>query len=474
MEIGPRTKIHDLLKKFPFLKDFLIAFNPQFRALDNPFMMRTIGRLATLNKVALIGGIDLTKLLTAISEEIRNRTGEAVEVSTIPPEEEIDEYKRIEILKEIIKDLHRGVDLSIVKKRFQELIKDVAPSEIANMEQQLIKEGMPEEEVKRLCEVHVEVFKESLEKKVMPGLPAGHPVHTYMLENRAAEEILDEMKKIEDLSKERDRLLSLLDRLSEIERHYLRKENQLFPVLEAKGISGPSKVMWALHDDIRMMLKDVKAKTQDSTITEKAVKALLHMINDMIYKEEHILFPMALETLDEDDWTRVRQGEDEIGYAWIKPLDEWRPLGVSFQQALLSEKVGSLNLDTRQLTAEQVNLILTHLPIDISFVNENDEVVYYSQTAERIFPRSPGVIGRKVQNCHPPKSVGIVEKILQEFKAGNKDSAEFWIQMKGSFIHIRYFAVRDRHGNYRGALEVSQDITGIRKLEGEKRLLQWD
>lgn len=171
------------------------------------------------------------------------------------------------------------------------------------------------------------VFKESLEKKAMPGLPAGHPVHTYMLENRAAEEILDEMKKIEDPLKERDRLLSLLGRLSEIDRHYVRKENQLFPVLEAKGISGPSKVMWALHDDIRMMMKDVKARTQNSTITEKAVKTLVHMINDMIYKEEHILFPMVLETLDEDDWTRVRQGEDEIGYAWIKPLDEWRPLG---------------------------------------------------------------------------------------------------------------------------------------------------
>jgi len=232
--------------------------------------------------------------------------------------------------------------------------------------------------------------------------------------------------------------------------------------------------MWALHDDIRIMLKDVKAKTQDSAITEKAVKALAHMINDMIYKEEHILFPMALETLSEDDWTKVRQGEDEIGYAWIKPADEWRPLGVSFQQALLTEKVGSLNLDTGQLTADQVNLVLTHLPLDISFVNENDGVVYYSQTAERVFPRSPGIIGRKVQNCHPPKSVDMVEKILQEFKSGNKDSAEFWIQMKGRFIHIRYFAARDRNGNYRGTLEVSQDVTGIKRLEGEKRLLDWD
>lgn len=170
----------------------------------------------------------------------------------------------------------------------------------------------------------------------------------------------------------------------------------------------------------------------------------------------------------------MRQGEDEIGYAWIKPANEWRPLGASFQQVLLTEKVGSLNLDTGQLTAEQVNLILTHLPVDISFVNENDKVVYYSQTAERIFPRSPGIIGRKVQNCHPSKSVDVVEKILQEFKSGNKDSAEFWIQMKRRFIHIRYFAVRDRSGNYRGTLEASQDVTGIKRLEGEKRLLDWD
>lgn len=474
MELGPKTKIHDLLKKYPFVKDFLIAFNPQFKALDNPFMMRTIGRLATLSKVAIIGGVEIQKLISAIADEIRNKTGETIEISSIPPDEEIDEYKRLEILKDIIRDLHKGVDVKIAKKRFHELIKDIDPSEIANMEQQLIQEGMPEEEVKRLCEVHVEVFKESLEKKVIPGLPAGHPVHTYMLENRVAEDILDEMKKIEDPVKERQKSLLLLDRLSEIEQHYVRKENQLFPVLEAKGISGPSKVMWALHDDIRMMLKDVKAKTHDSTITEKAVKALVHMINDMIYKEEHILFPMAIETLSEDDWTKVRQGEDEIGYAWIKPADEWRPLGASFQQVLLTEKVGSLNLDTGQLTAEQVNLILTHLPVDISFVNENDEVVYYSQTAERIFPRSPGIIGRKVQNCHPPKSVDVVEKILQEFKSGNKDSAEFWIQMKRRFIHIRYFAVRDRSGNYRGTLEASQDVTGIKRLEGEKRLLDWD
>jgi DUF438 domain-containing protein len=131
-------------------------------------------------------------------------------------------------------------------------------------------------------------------------------------------------------------------------------------------------------------------------------------------------------------------------------------------------------LDTGTLGAEQLNLLLTHLPLDVSFVDENDEVRYYSATPERIFPRSPGVIGRKVQNCHPPKSVGTVERILAAFKAGRKDHADFWIQMRGRFLHIRYFAVRDAQGAYRGCLEVSQDVTEIRALEGERRLLDWE
>jgi DUF438 domain-containing protein len=294
-----------------------------------------------------------------------------------------------------------------------------------------------------------------------------------MLENRAAEGILKELEAVGDYARDKDALLSLLDRLSLIDRHYLRKENQLFPVIETKGITGPSKVMWALHDDIRSFLKDVRKRVQDGKMEKVAAEALAKMVKDMIYKEEHILFPMALEALSEDEWAKVRKGEEDIGYAWIRPEAEWKPATESFQQALLSEKVGSLNLDTGQLTADQVNLILTHLPVDLSFVNENDEVAYYSATPERIFPRSPGVIGRNVQNCHPPKSVHMVEQILAAFKEGTKNVAEFWIQMRGRVLHIRYFAVRDGAGKYRGCLEVSQDVTEIQKLTGEKRLLDW-
>ncbi len=473
MKLSSKTKVNDILNIYPFLKDFLIGLNPEFKILDNPFMRKTVGRLASLGKAAMIGGMDVNKLLDHIAREIKKETGQVVTI--ISGEEGGDEQEvRIETLKEIIKGIHEGKDPGSQKKKFQELIKDVAPWEIAQMEQRLISDGMPETEIKSLCEVHVQVFKEALEHKTVPGLPAGHPVHSLMLENRSAEDILKEAEQIKDFAKERSILLDILDRLAQIDKHFVRKENQLFPILEGKGISGPSKVMWALHDDIRGFIKDMRRRVIDDKMERVTIEALVKMVNDMIYKEEHILFPMALETLSEEEWARVRKGEEEIGYAWIKPEVRWQPAAASFQQALLAEKVGSLNLDTGQLTAEQVNLIMTHLPIDISYVNESDEVVYYSASPERIFPRSPGVIGRKVQNCHPPKSVGMVEKILSEFKAGTKSVADFWIQMKGRFILIKYFAVRDASGEYRGCLEVSQDVTEIRNLEGQKRLLDWN
>jgi DUF438 domain-containing protein len=473
MELSPKTKVNDLITRYPFLKDFLISLNPEFKMLDNPFMRKTVGRIASLGKVAMIGGIDAKKLIDDLASEIKKKTGEAVAVSYGeggPDEQEV----RIESLKNIIKELHEGKDAESQKKKFGDLIKDVAPWEIAQMEQRLIAEGMPETEIKNLCEVHVSVFKEALEHQTVPGLPAGHPVHTFMLENRACEGILKELEAITDYAKDRDKLLEILDRLARVDKHYLRKENQLFPIIETKGITGPSKVMWALHDDIRAFIKDVKKRVKDGKMEKVAVEALVKMVNDMIYKEEHILYPMVLETLAEDEWAKVRKGEEEIGYAWIKPEAQWKPSSESFQQTYIADKIGSLNLDTGLLTADQVNLMLTHLPIDISFVNENDEVVYYSATPERLFPRSPGVIGRKVQNCHPPKSVDMVEKILSAFKEGTKDAAEFWIQMHGKVIHIRYFAVRDSGGKYRGCLEVSQDITQIQKITGNKRLLDWE
>ncbi|MBI5695650.1 MAG: DUF438 domain-containing protein [Nitrospirae bacterium] len=463
MEINANTKLSAVLATYPFLKEFLIGLNPSFRSLDNPVMMRTLGRVATLGQVAMVGGMEPDRLIEKVALEIMKSTGQAVAVTSA----ELSQEERASILKVIIEDLHKGVELGILKKRFLDLIKDVSPSEIAHMEQTLIAGGMPESEVKRLCSVHVEVFKESLDKKTMPGLPDGHPVHTLMLENRHLESILHDIVEQKDAAG----LARMYERIAPVEKHYLRKENQLFPILEAKGISGPSKVMWALHDDIRANLKAGIAKAAAGEFDKVWVDGLVAMFEDMIYKEEHILYPMALETLSEEDWLKVKRGEEEIGFAWV---DGPGPMAPSGAAGMPGGQAGSLNLDTGRLTAEQVNLMLKHLPVDISFVDENDEVVYYSATADRIFPRSPAVIGRRVQNCHPPKSVHTVEKIIDAFKKGEKDTAEFWIQMKGRFIYIRYFAVRDDAGRYRGILEVSQDLTELRALEGDKRLLDWE
>ncbi|MCJ7628172.1 MAG: PAS domain-containing protein, partial [Longimicrobiales bacterium] len=128
---------------------------------------------------------------------------------------------------------------------------------------------------------------------------------------------------------------------------------------------------------------------------------------------------------------------------------------------------------TGRLSLEQVDMLLRHLPIEISFVDANGFVRYYSETEERLFPRTPGAIGRHVDNCHPPKSLHMVREILRKFAAGQRDVAEFWTEIQGKFIHIRYFAVRNPAKEYLGCLEVTQDVTGIRALEGERRLLEW-
>ncbi len=263
----------------------------------------------------------------------------------------------------------------------------------------------------------------------------------------------------------------LIERLSKINIHYLRKENQLFPLLEAHDISGPPRVMWAIHDDIRALIKTAQRSIPQAA-PQEAVSTLIDLtatIREMIYKEENILYPMSLNTLTDTDWAKVKEGEAEIGFAWVEP-DQGGVLPETTEKVRVRE-TDRFNLDTGFLSKELVHLMLVNLPVDLTLVDEDDRVAYYSKGKERIFPRSPGIIGRKVQRCHPPDSVHEVEKILEAFKNGKQDSAEFWIQQGGKFILIKYFPLRDGNGTYKGCLEVSQDVTEIRQLEGEKRLL---
>lgn len=386
--------------------------------------------------------------------------------------------KRQEALKHVIHRLHEGETVEQVKAEFADLLEEVGAGEIAELEQALIAEGFPESEIKRLCDVHVAVFRESLDAQGEPSSPSGHPVDTFRAENEAAAKVLDALEAAIQAGEWAEARKGL-QQLREYDAHYLRKENILFPFLEKHGFTGPSSVMWAIHDDVRAGWKELDGLLGDKPDVGRVAEVfgpLATAIREMFYKEENILYPTALEKLTPEEWAAIRAQETEIGYCFVEPGEEWGADGAPSLAAEPIEAISGasgdlLSLSTGALTLQQVNWLLTNLPVDVTYVDANDEVRFFSATKERIFPRSPAIIGRKVQKCHPPASVDKVQAIVNDFREGRRDEAEFWIQLGGKFIHIRYYAIRDEQGGYQGTLEVSQDVTHIRALEGERRLL---
>jgi hypothetical protein len=398
-----------------------------------------------------------------------------------------NQTKRQEALKHVIRQLHAGKSVDEVKAEFAALLEGVSASEIAALEQGLIADGMPEVEIKRLCDVHVAAFKDVLDAQERPESVPGHPVHTFRAENAAAAQVLDTLEaaiQAEAWAEAR----AELQRLREYDKHYLRKEYLLFPFLEKHGFSGPSGVMWAIHDDVRVGWKKLDELLADTPSTgsgqrpdpaevAETFEPLATAIREMFYKEENILFPAALQMLSSEEWAAIHVQEPEFGVCYVEASEpQAAPLPEAEVPAPQAGGEEWISLRTGALTPQQIALMLTHLPVDITFVDEHDAVRFFSATRERIFPRSPAIIGRSVQKCHPPASVHRVQRILDDFRAGQRDEAEFWIQMGptevgNKFVHIRYFAVRDEQGAYKGTIEVSQDVTHIRALEGERRLL---
>ncbi len=400
------------------------------------------------------------------------------------------EYRK-KVLKQLIKELHDGKTVDEVKPRFEELIKGVSVQEIAEIEQTLIKEGMPVEEIQRLCDVHAAVFKGSIEEIHRPQKPEeipGHPIHTFKLENQEIQKLIDRRIKphLDDFkdSDSAENVRNLADDFAllwEIDKHYLRKENLLFPFMEKYGITAPPKVMWGVDDEIRESIKEVRALLENyngnkEQVVSKANEAI-HKVEEMIFKEENILFPMVLDTLSEDEWIKIEQNSDEFGYSLTKPAGKWQPVRVDVEQK--AQEQGEhpsgtreyVQFDTGILTPKEINAIFNTLPIDMTFVDKDGIVKYFSQGKERIFARPKTIIGRRVENCHPPASVHVVEKIVERLKSGKKDHEDFWIKMGDKFVYIRYFAVRDNHGEFLGIIEVTQDIKPIQEITGEKRLL---
>ncbi|MCI6644107.1 MAG: PAS domain-containing protein [Alloprevotella sp.] len=339
------------------------------------------------------------------------------------------------------------------------------------------------------------LFGESLVAS-RPDLPEGHPVDTYYKECLAVRNVVARMMGLLEKDFIKNPWLEAMDDLAQVKVHYSRKQNQLYSVLEQKGFMHPSKTMWTYDDYNRDAINHARALLDDDRIDQflAYVPTMLHGIVDLMDKEEAILLPTSLSMISEEEFKAMREGDDEIGYCLIPAPKGFRtvvatsPLSENTATSSLADDLqallakhglnapaadGILDVATGKLTLEQINLIFRHMPVDLSYVDEHEIVKFYTDTEHRVFPRSAGVIGRQVKNCHPPKSVHVVEEIIEKFRSGEQSRAEFWINKPDLFIYIVYVAVRDKEGNFRGVLEMMQNCTHIRALQGSQTLLNW-
>ena len=399
---------------------------------------------------------------------------------------------RVNQLKKLILGLHSGKTADETKEKLVEMMGNVPYSEVVQAEEELIEEGLDREEVLKLCDLHTDALGSSIDKSMAKKIPDGHPLDILSKENEALQKHVDKIKhfqfavdngeKSESDKKTIIGIHTLFNELMDIEKHYLKLENLLFPFLEKYQITGPPMVMWGKHDETRAFLKSsIQLLTENKNATNEELSGFFELIfiptlkavSDMIFKEEQILFPMAMDTLTEIDWFEILQQSEEIGYCLFYPEIIWNPelTNYDLNNVKYNDKV---KLSTGSFSPEELEGFLNSLPVDFTFVDKNDKVKYFSEGRNRVFPRSKAIIGRLVQYCHPPSSVHIVDQILNDFKSGSQDQAKFWIQMGDKFVHIAYFAVKDKNGDYLGTVEMSHDVAEYRKLEGERRILNYE
>ena len=398
---------------------------------------------------------------------------------------------RKEKLKALILKLHEGNSQEAVRNELLLTLSQIPYGEVVEVEQELIAEGLPEEEVLSLCDAHSAVLEGRVDLSGLKTVEDGHPVDVFRQENKeirkvteAIFELIREIIRGDEQVAENHilKLRGLYNQLYDVDKHYQRKEYLLFPFLEKIGITGPPKVMWGKHDEIRELIKGSIEVLQMPDISrdefvataEILLKLAAKITEDMITKEEEILFPMSLDNLSEQDWYEISRQSIEIGYCLYDPQVEWRPVGAEQVNINEAQKNGGhMQLPSGSFSAEEIMAILNTLPVDMTFVDKDDKVKYFSQSSERIFQRNRAILNRDVRHCHPPASAHIVDKILDDFKTGRQSRAPFWINMGGKMIYIEYYALRNDNGEYLGCLEVSHNITPYRELEGEQRILSY-
>jgi hypothetical protein len=392
-----------------------------------------------------------------------------------------DMGEKKELLKKMIKMLHDGADVAEMKALFKKEFGNVMPHQISMLEEEMIREGMPAEEVHRLCQLHIDLFRESIDAGKV-DVPEGHPLYILYTEHSKilefAQQLVESATALIDKpdSATFAQVQQLIGFFKESSVHYLREENVIFPVLEKYGVTQPPKIMWMEHDNIRAIEKSMYetadalakgiTKELSHTLQTQAIR-LSETLADHFYKENNILFPTSYKFFNDDDWKLVKQEFDGIGYMSYSPVTQKEKI----ESAAARLAADTIEFETGNLTLQQLSCMLDTMPVDFTFIDKDDVVRYFNNAPDRIFVRSKAVIGRTVQNCHPDKSIHVVNRLLDEMKAGKRDKAEFWITLGEKFVYITYFAVRNKSGEYLGCLEVTQDISLIKKIEGQKRLL---
>lgn len=401
--------------------------------------------------------------------------------------------QRKELLRHLLLRLHEGENPQVLRQRLIEVLRNIPYNEVVEVEQELINSNaLTEEEILEFCDLHTAVLDGSIDLEGAKPIPAGHPVDTFKKENIALKneviKITDLFNNVSDLNDNQLpgyilQLRTLFNNLSDVDKHYKRKEYLLFPFLEKHLITGPPTVMWGKHDEIRELLKSsfealespVSTAEEMRSIIQLVLAPTIEMLDGMIMKEEEILLPMAMDALNDDEWYKIYQETPEFGYCLFDPEDEWQPSGgkVEKQEYVTAD---AIRLSSGAFNLAELEALFIHLPIDITFVDKDDKVRFFSHSPNRVFERNRAVLGRDVRMCHPPGSVHIVEQILTDFKSGKENKAVFWMSkfMGNRFIYIEYSAVRNPEGEYLGVVEVTQDITQLKKLEGDQRLLSYE
>lgn len=384
-------------------------------------------------------------------------------------------------VRRALRRLHAGEDAAELRAELREVLASLDATAIARLEQELAQEGFSRQELQRLCDVHLELFRDALDSQRL-DVPAWHPLHILLEEHdrilnyaqalRAAAEAMS--GSAEQASGAYQQAQKAADHLLAAENHLVREENVVFPQLERQGITEPPAVMWMEHDQLRQIkcaIRELLAERPEGPqvrmLLEQAT-ALADAYATHIYKENNILYPTALRVIPQEAWPGIRAEFDGLGYCCFTPQPPPAPAPVERQPAPADDTVP---LGVGRFTLTELSALLNTLPVDITFVDAQDTVRYFNETTDRIFVRTPSVIGRRVQQCHPEKSVHVVERIVEEFRNGTRDVAEFWLPLNGKLVYIRYFPVRNADGAYLGTLEVTQDVAHLKEIEGEKRLL---